>query len=633
MVTISVSTTADGYVYLKFPYGEEGTAEADIRYAVKKIPGVIWSKADKAWVAREHALRPMLGEIQKSGAEFIVAPIAAKRTLKSLQQSLAPLPALIEPGRPYQKTAAERALSQKNFMLAFDMRVGKTLPTCAALATFLASVPNSMVVLLTEAGLKAEWDRQLPKWTQGLQPLWIEGRIPLTTDQCKEVAKQPYLILGVNYETMTDENRKGDDPMPRADLLDIIRMRGGRVMLVGDEVQALKNRKAPRVKAAHVLSRLPQVDYRLGLTGTPMRNKPADLWAVLDFLDPGMWGSFSSFGIRYADGHQGDYGWEWDGESNVEELKERLAAFSYRLTRRDVAQWLPKTERSLFDCALSAESRKKYDAMERVLGRDAIRALQGGNVPQALKALEELSAMTLAAKMSALVTRAAAHRDRGAKVLVGAYHHDSLRACEETLSKAFPGEVFTAGGWMTPERRDTVIAAWKAAPAGAVLCANMLSSGRGLDFSEAGAQINVEIPWVPADLAQWEARIQDVHNGTRVDAPIHEYLLARHTIDEDRGLVLIEKMGVIERVIGADAELSGLSGTLRAGGLVSSGDAGLENSSAAVVEAAMERLRARLMGQTTEVIGDTEKLAVEVEAAFTEEPVEGAEPNEEDIPF
>lgn len=110
-------------------------------------------------------------------------------------------------------------------------------------------------------------------------------------------------------------------------------------MLIIDECHEVKNSKAQRSQAAMSFARM--VPYRLGISATPAWNTPRDWWFILDLLLPGRFGRKHDFEARYADGHQGQYGWVAKGVSHADELRQRLSYYLVRREKRDVAQELP----------------------------------------------------------------------------------------------------------------------------------------------------------------------------------------------------------------------------------------------------------------------------------------------------
>ena len=55
------------------------------------------------------------------------------------------------------------------------------------------------------------------------------------------------------------------------------------------------------------------------LTGTPLTNRPRDLFVLLQLVGHSLGRSFLSFAKRYCAAEKTDFGWKTDGASNLEE--------------------------------------------------------------------------------------------------------------------------------------------------------------------------------------------------------------------------------------------------------------------------------------------------------------------------
>ena len=69
-----------------------------------------------------------------------------------------------------------------------------------------------------------------------------------------------------------------------------VRWRAG----VFDEAQKIKNPGARLTDAALAMN----IDFALLMTGTPVENRPADIWSMLDRAEPGMFGTLKDFSQR-----------------------------------------------------------------------------------------------------------------------------------------------------------------------------------------------------------------------------------------------------------------------------------------------------------------------------------------------
>ncbi len=642
---ITANLGPDGWAELRFPF------ERRVVDVVKSIPGSRWMPEKKCWRTSESALHILRDVIRTEGLGFLDvrepsrahAPTIFLRDGKTL--------------RPYQLTGVQRALTRPGYGLTWDPRVGKTPAAAAIISSAFASRVVERAFVFYPNSVVEEWERQLPQWT-GLALTALEGIVPPTLDEIDFYASAPWLVLGCHYEILgqkagvprdgweaakpvrtPDYEHRPSDPTG----LFILAERGP-FLIVGDEVQNAKNKRAPRTKALLALANHSNCRHRIALTGTPMRNRPRDLWAFFDFIQPGSVGSPSAFEKRYCAAGHGENGyWENKGSSNEAELARRLDSVSWRLRRSDVADYLPKSDRKVFLCDLDGAARDEYKAAESALGVAAVEAMRREGAD--LKALEKLSAKATASKMDTLVERLRFHTvEREVKVLVFANFHESLKNVWDVLEPsnaspdgvveasqaalangqiARPGAplgnvpVFCAGGWMLPDKRRKIREQWKACPGPAILLANTLSSGIGIDLSDADAAIFIELCWVPADFVQAESRIVDIHLGKRTTPPLFEYIITRGTIDADMGLTLIEKVQTIEAVVGQDAALSGIASTLRGSGAVESSNIALNKADPNAVAAALDRLRDRLLGKMAKSI--TTALAVEAADAFEEE--------------
>jgi len=618
MVLVSVFETAPGWVELRSRY------DATLVSTFKLVPGCRWVKERKAWAAPTNAL-PIIEVLCAGFAKFMKAARLHGGQVPMLH------PGMLGNLRPYQIEGAQKLLDNKGFLLAFDMRVGKTRTAAVAGASLLAQGLARTVALLYPNAAKHEWKRQFREQT-GLDVVVFEGTTELEESEFRRLVALPHLAIGMHYELI----QQFDSPRAR-EFKRLLEARG-MFAILADEIHYLKNRKAGRTKFALDLVRSPSCGWRWGLTGTPMRNYPRDMWAMFDFMQPESMGSYSKFTARYAGGHMGDFGWVDDGVTNNTELAERLKLSMYRLTRRDVAEWLPKSDRSVVLCDMKTADFKKYKKQEAMLGPAALKALNEGDSANAVAALKQLVALTTETKLGTMLERIKVHVDRGVKVLVFANFHETLKAAWEAFAPTpKPEDVlpprdpiapgFLAGGWVVGDKRRAQIDAWKAATGPAVLFANMLSSGVGIDLADAEAALFVELTWVPADFLQAEARIQDVHLGKRLTPPVYEYLLVRGTVDEDMGVKLLNKIAAIEKVVGSDAETKGVGSALRDSGLVNSSNLSLANEDDDTVTGVLDALRARLFGDETP---DDDKLGESSDNADVEEDDDSTEANDED---
>lgn len=111
-------------------------------------------------------------------------------------------------------------------------------------------------------------------------------------------------------------------------------------LTVLDEATAIKTFKAQRTKQVKKLLKSP---YRLALTGTPIENRPDELFSIMQWVDPTVLGRFDLFDKAYV--KRNPYGWVV-GYKNLPVLHKKLSPSFSRKTRRDkdVAPFLPDVD-------------------------------------------------------------------------------------------------------------------------------------------------------------------------------------------------------------------------------------------------------------------------------------------------
>lgn len=151
---------------------------------------------------------------------------------------------------------------------------------------------------------------------------------------------------------------------------------------VCDESHRIKSHDANVSKFAAKLALVSE--FRLALTGTPMPHSPLDLFSQFRFIDRGLFGTwFHHFRNRYAKLNAMFPG-KVDAWLNQEELKERFALLSYRVTADEVLD-LPEASHHERRCTLSPKAMKIYRSLEQDLIADV-----GSGVVTATNALTRL---------------------------------------------------------------------------------------------------------------------------------------------------------------------------------------------------------------------------------------------------
>ncbi len=220
-------------------------------------------------------------------------------------------------------------------ILADDMGLGKTVQALSFLEHFHRTYNGLKALVVCPTTLIYNWENEIKKFTPSLSYYIHHG--PLRSRDVKEWQKSNVIIT--TYGTL------------RSDIKLFISVPLDYVVL--DESQAIKNPSSKVTKAVALLN----AKHRLCMSGTPLQNNTFDIYAQMNFLNPGMLGTMEFFRQEFAIPID-----KLGEEVQKDHLRKILYPFILRRTKEQVAKDLPdKTETILF-CEMEEEQRKIYDA-------------------------------------------------------------------------------------------------------------------------------------------------------------------------------------------------------------------------------------------------------------------------------
>jgi SNF2 family DNA or RNA helicase len=262
---------------------------------------------------------------------------------------------------PYQVDAVEKIIDLRKILVAYSMGTGKTVCTIAALEELLGRREVNMVLILVPASLKWQWAQSLAKFTDlPTEEVTLRGtrlRVP-TQDSC-------VVIDG-------DAKKRAEKwNIANCNLVDYTIASHGAVLndwdqvaglpfdaIVVDEATVIKNFAAETSKR---IKRL-QTPVRIALSGTPVENRPEDVFSIMQWVDAnvlGRWDLFDkSFIVRNAFGAVKSY-------QNLHLLNGRLNRRMIRKSRLDpeVAKYLPKVAETTRLVTLDKTTERFYRAI------------------------------------------------------------------------------------------------------------------------------------------------------------------------------------------------------------------------------------------------------------------------------
>ena len=219
------------------------------------------------------------------------------------------------------------------------MGLGKTRQSAIAMTV---AAPAGPYLVICPASVKHNWARELRLALGQDALIRVVGTAPVP-----EAGYQGWIV--VNYDLLRRD----------IDALLAHRLRG----IVFDEGHYIKNHRSQR----SVLSRRLVADGAADpvvhvLTGTPLTNRPRDLFPLLQLVGHSLGQSFLAFAKRYCDRHKNDYGhWMTSGVSNAPELSVQLQGIMLRRTK-DAVLDLPAKQRTWIEVDVDEDVRERLNA-------------------------------------------------------------------------------------------------------------------------------------------------------------------------------------------------------------------------------------------------------------------------------
>jgi len=393
-------------------------------------------------------------------------------------------------------------------------------------------------LLRTERGLLAD-EMGLGKTVQALAMLSETGEYPAL------VVAPPHLMCNWQNEIARFVRKPDGSPLavhvikglkpyqpPEADiyLMHYLLLRGWKEALpemqiptvIFDEIQELRHAGTEKYSAASLLAEAAQ--RVIGLSGTPIYNRGAEIWNVVNILDYHFLGDYESFTREWCYG----YGNQIVAKPELLGEKLREEGLMLRRTKQDVLKDLPPKRRLVM--AVDSDDAVYRKLMQPV--RQTI--LQWKNSAEASASQRALWEMEIErgerqatgiAKAPYVSQFVRALLEADEKVLLFAHHHEVMDIYKKELHSFSPAFIT---GRETPAMKERSVERFMTGKTN--LCCISLRAAAGLNLQRASCVVFGELDWSPAVHSQAEDR---AHRMGQTDSILCYYLVSSEGSDQD----------------------------------------------------------------------------------------------------
>lgn len=408
---------------------------------------------------------------------------------------------------PYQKQGVAFLTSSAHKLLGDDMGLGKTPQTVVAMHNWSVG----RVLIVCPSSVKYNWAREILAWSDA-KP----NEIFVVTNGATIVPRSAKYII-VNYELLIRKKLHQQLMELEYDVL------------VCDEAHYLKTPDSKRTIA--VLGRSGLVHRAVRkylLTGTPVLNRPIELFPILRTLAPEVIAphlTYVQYGRYFCAGKKTNFGWNFNGASNIEELRQRLqdSGFFLRRSKEDVLNELPPVVEQVIDVDVDIDP----DMTEDTTAAPTLRRLIAeAKIPIVLAEIKE--------RMQIID-----------KLVVFTYHREVTETLYEKLSYLRPVKVY---GGLTAEEKQKAVDTFVNNPECRLFIGQVKAAGQGIDGLQKVCNyvMFAEIDWSPGVMDQARDRLRRIGQDHTV---VVWHVIARNSIEERIVSALDYKRSVINKLM------------------------------------------------------------------------------------
>lgn len=424
---------------------------------------------------------------------------------------------------PFQEIGVAWLKSRTCALLADEMGLGKTVQAIEAAAELV----TERVLIVCPASLKYVWARHIEKLVPEHCCMQIVNK---GTDK---ITGKEWTI--VNYEMLLN----------RDIFLQLLSLKFN--VGIFDEAHYLKNPESKRTKLVLLRGGLAsRADKKWFLTGTPILNRPVELYALLKACAPEVmhpFNSYTGYTRYYCGGFMDGMSWNDRGATHIDELNNNLtkSGFMMRRLKKNVLTDLPPKTFEIIPVKVHQRPEfaflwQKDDTTKTNLG-------DYFNEDASLGAVAACRQYVALEKLKVVIPHLKNVLETKQKIVVFAHHREVVSQIFEALKEYNPVKVV---GGMSAEQKNEAEQEFQTNPQIRVFVGNIQAAGIGLTLHAADIAIFAELDWTPGNLIQASDRI---HRIGQLNPCLIQMFVTKDSIEEYMLRRLVEKKDVCEKVL------------------------------------------------------------------------------------
>lgn len=456
----------------------------------------------------------------KNGAE---TALESFKMTKEYSSSLFPVSSILGPFPrkkylPYQQSGIEFMVAHKRVLLADPPGLGKTIQ----IAGVLNQLKIKNVLIICPASLRLNWEQELSSW----------------------LSYKPDTLEIISVDSVW---RKGVFSKLANTSFDFMAV---------DEAHYIKEKTSKRSMAcAAIALKTPRVVL---MTGTPIKNRPRDIFNLLHILDEELFPDYRRFTLRYCAAFQQTIYiaggrkkiiWNDNGSSNEEELQDILrSTLMLRRSKEKALPQLPRKSRHIFEIEGKFKSVKEEEAAwknvcDSIGYEEALKQMESGS-GVAFSQMASVRQEVALSKVPFVIEHVSNLVENGEKVILFAYHRSVIFALNEGLKEYKP--VMYIGG-MNEKQKDEARKTFIEDDECKIFIGNIQAAGTGLTLTVSSTVVFAEMTYCPSEMEQCEDRACRI--GQEASSVLVHHLVLSGSLDVTMCKRLLEKQRIADEIL------------------------------------------------------------------------------------
>lgn len=321
-------------------------------------------------------------------------------------------------------------------------------------------------------------------------------------------------------------------------------------IIIFDEFHRIKTRNALRTQACRFLVKQSRCRQIIGLSGTPITNRPVEFFPILNMVAPTVFPSFWRYAMRYCNPRSAfrGMGWNFNGASNLDELRSLVKPIMLRRTKRQVMPDLPQKVRRAIPVRISnakAYHMAMYDFLAWLAIHYGAVRVKRARRAYAMVRLMHLRRLASEGKIKAIQTWIDDWMEDNPKGKLLLYLVN--RSIIDVFQQRYRDQAVVIHGGVSQADRHVFVHRFQHDPSVRLFIGSIRAAGEAITLTASSTVLFGQLGWTPAEHDQAEDRVLRI--GQKATSMQAVYFVGMETVDEDNIKLLDRKRKVVSSVV------------------------------------------------------------------------------------